>query len=90
MRTGLREDVYLTLVSSPNQQGRVTIGVAVNPMILWLWIGGGVMALGTIVALTPTSRRRPERPEGAEGARGEASAREPGSGSQRAPTRGRV
>ena len=28
-------------------------------MILWLWIGGGVMALGTILALAPRLRRRP-------------------------------
>jgi cytochrome c-type biogenesis protein CcmF len=28
-------------------------------MILWLWIGGGVMALGTILALAPKLRRRP-------------------------------
>jgi cytochrome c-type biogenesis protein CcmF len=61
VRTGFREDVYLTLVSSPNEQGRVTVGVAVNPMVLWLWVGGGVMALGTIVALSPSLRRRTRR-----------------------------
>jgi cytochrome c-type biogenesis protein CcmF len=59
VHTGLREDVYLTLVSSPNERGRVTIGVAVNPLILWLWIGGGVMALGTLIALAPSLRRTP-------------------------------
>jgi cytochrome c-type biogenesis protein CcmF len=58
VRTGFTRDVYLTLVSSPNQRGRVTIGVAVNPMVVWLWIGGGVVALGTIVALLPSLRRR--------------------------------
>ena len=86
VRTGLREDVYLTLISSPNRQGRVTIGVAVNPMMLWLWLGGGVLALGTIVALTPKSRR-PERAEREE-ARGEASGREAGypPRSERRPT----
>ncbi|MBA2326320.1 MAG: heme lyase CcmF/NrfE family subunit [Actinobacteria bacterium] len=57
VHTGLREDVYLTLVSSPNERGRVTIGVAVNPLILWLWIGGGVMALGTLIALAPSLQR---------------------------------
>jgi cytochrome c biogenesis factor len=42
----------------------VTIGVAVNPMIVWLWIGGGIVALGTLVALSPSLRRRPKpRPE---------------------------
>jgi cytochrome c-type biogenesis protein CcmF len=63
VRTGLREDVYLTLISSPNQQGRVIIGVAVNPMVLWLWVGGGVMAIGTAVALSPSLRRRTRRVE---------------------------
>jgi cytochrome c-type biogenesis protein CcmF len=47
VRTGILRDVYLTLISSPNERGRVTIGVAINPMVEWLWIGGGVMALGT-------------------------------------------
>jgi cytochrome c-type biogenesis protein CcmF len=32
--------------------------VAVNPMVLWLWVGGGVMAVGTLVALSPSLRRR--------------------------------
>jgi cytochrome c-type biogenesis protein CcmF len=57
VHTGLREDLYLTLVSSPTVNDRITLGVAVNPMILWLWIGGLVMALGTLLALTPTRRR---------------------------------
>jgi cytochrome c-type biogenesis protein CcmF len=45
-------------VSSPSSGNRVTLSVRVNPLILWLWIGGGVMALGTILALAPRLRRR--------------------------------
>jgi len=58
VHTGIVEDVYLTLVSSPSKGGRITVGVRVNPMILWLWIGGGVIALGTILAFAPRLRRR--------------------------------
>ena len=59
VRTGFLRDVYLTLVSSPtNNGGRVTLGVAVNPMVVWLWIGGGVIVLGTALALVPGARRR--------------------------------
>ncbi len=58
VRTGILEDVYLTLVSTPNQRGRVTIGVSIQSMTVWLWIGGGLMAIGTIVALIPVRRRR--------------------------------
>ena len=58
VRTGIIEDVYLTIVSSPNDKGRVTVGIAVNSMTLWIWLGGGLMAIGTIVAIGPTVRRR--------------------------------
>jgi cytochrome c-type biogenesis protein CcmF len=34
----------------------------VQPLILYLWIGGGVMALGTILAAWPGRRRRPTDP----------------------------
>jgi cytochrome c-type biogenesis protein CcmF len=57
VRTGWREDLYLTLISSPTTADRITLGVAVNPMVLWLWFGGGVMAFGTLLALLPTRRR---------------------------------
>jgi cytochrome c-type biogenesis protein CcmF len=58
VRTGPLEDLYLTLVSSPNDAGQVTVGVFVNPLVVWLWIGGAVMALGTMAAAWP-SRSRP-------------------------------
>jgi cytochrome c-type biogenesis protein CcmF len=54
-------DVYLTLVSAPNANGGsgpVTLGVQVGTFVMWLWIGGAIMALGILVALTPTRRRR--------------------------------
>jgi cytochrome c-type biogenesis protein CcmF len=37
----------------------------VQPLILWLWIGGGVMALGTVLAAWPGERRRPTDPTSA-------------------------
>lgn len=58
IRTGLLRDVYLTLVSSPTQQGRITLGVGINAMVVWLWMGGLILALGTAVALSPRLRRR--------------------------------
>jgi cytochrome c-type biogenesis protein CcmF len=61
VHTGVLRDIYLTLVSNPTA-GRVTLGVAVNPLVAWLWIGGFVMGLGTAVTLVPTRRRRVRRP----------------------------
>jgi cytochrome c-type biogenesis protein CcmF len=60
VHTGLVDDLYLTLVSSPGAERAITLGVRVNPLIVWLWIGGGFMALGTILALAPRLRRRPK------------------------------
>jgi cytochrome c-type biogenesis protein CcmF len=55
-------DVYLTLVSAPRTAsgalGPVTMGVQVGTLVMWLWVGGAIMGLGTMVALTPTRRRR--------------------------------
>jgi cytochrome c-type biogenesis protein CcmF len=53
------EDLYLTLVSSPNDAGTITVGVFINPMVVWLWTGGGVMVAGTLLAAWPKRRRGP-------------------------------
>ena len=63
VRTGILQDVYLTLVSSPTETGAVTLRVQINPMVVWLWIGGGIMALGTALALLPARRRRVDVPD---------------------------
>jgi cytochrome c-type biogenesis protein CcmF len=62
VRTGLIRDVYLTLVASPDQDGRITLGVQLSPLVVWLWVGGGVIVVGTGIAIWPTrrARRRPE------------------------------
>lgn len=60
VRTGPLHDLYLTLVSTPDEAGQVTVGVMVNPMVVWLWVGGGVMLFGGLTAAWPgrVARRR--------------------------------
>src|SRR5690606_8114733 len=60
VKTGLLEDVYLTLQQAPAEdEGRTAaIRVIVQPMVTWLWIGGVVMLAGTVLALFPGRRRR--------------------------------
>jgi cytochrome c-type biogenesis protein CcmF len=60
--SGPTQDVYLTLDSSPVGHGPTVIGVVVQPLIVWLWIGGGVMGLGAALAAFPGRRRRPTAP----------------------------
>ena len=59
VRTGFTEDIYLTLGQGAEPgDTSATIRVFVKPMILWLWIGGAIMAVGTMLAAFPGSRRR--------------------------------
>jgi cytochrome c-type biogenesis protein CcmF len=58
-----RDDLYLTLVDAPEKAGDpATIGIIVQPLIMWLWIGGGIMAIGTALAAWPGRRRNPILP----------------------------
>jgi cytochrome c-type biogenesis protein CcmF len=59
VKTGLLEDVYLTLVAAPEDGSTTaTIGVIVQPLVVWLWIGGALMLVGTVLAAWPGRRRR--------------------------------
>ena len=59
---GFRHDVYLTLVEAPDpgQGGEAVIGVVVQPLVSWIWAGGLLIGLGTVLALIPTRRRAAE------------------------------
>jgi cytochrome c-type biogenesis protein CcmF len=59
VRTGLTNDVYLTLEQG-SQPGDTSVSIQafVRPMILWLWIGGLVMGVGTLLAAFPGNKRR--------------------------------
>ena len=57
------EDVYVSLLETPDGDGgAVVLRIIVQPLVVWLWIGGAVMALGTLLAIFPGRRRDPLRP----------------------------
>lgn len=63
--TSLTKDVYLTLDGTVRPlpgSTDATLRVFVKPMIVWLWIGSGLMMLGTLLAAFPGRRRRPTDP----------------------------
>jgi cytochrome c-type biogenesis protein CcmF len=60
------DDVYLTIAAAPQNPGDPTvIGVTVQPLIIWLWVGGAFVAFGTLLAMLPGRRRRPVLPASA-------------------------
>lgn len=51
-------DIALSVLALPEGPGEpATIRVTIQPLIVWLWIGGGVMALGTLLAAAGGWRR---------------------------------
>jgi cytochrome c-type biogenesis protein CcmF len=60
VKSGPSEDIYLTLANIPANAatGPATIGVIIEPLVSWLWVGGGVIVLGSALAAWPGGRRR--------------------------------
>jgi len=57
--SSLREDTYLTAADiEVSPHGTATIDVVIQPMVLWLWVGGAIMAFGAVLAAVPGRRRR--------------------------------
>jgi cytochrome c-type biogenesis protein CcmF len=78
--SGFTGDVYLTFdaTGAASQGGAsaaqlfpglsadgVAIGVVVEPLIAWMWVGGLLIGLGGLLALWPGGRRRPTDPASA-------------------------
>jgi cytochrome c-type biogenesis protein CcmF len=71
VKTSLTEDVYLALLAVPDTpepgaaadgSAAIVLRVIVAPLVVWLWIGGAVMAFGTALAAFPGRRRNPIDP----------------------------
>jgi cytochrome c-type biogenesis protein CcmF len=65
VQSGPTGDVYLSLIALPEggtegeaADGEIVLRVIVEPLAVWLWIGGGVIAVGTILAAFPGRRRK--------------------------------
>ena len=57
-RLGFVDDVYLVLGDFARDGSSATVKMQVNRMVSWIWIGGLVLTLGTLLAILP-ERRRP-------------------------------
>jgi cytochrome c-type biogenesis protein CcmF len=58
IRTTLREDLYVILVGW-NESGTTSFKVLVNPLVVWIWIGGIVFLLGGVIAFWPDRQKQP-------------------------------
>lgn len=59
--TSADEDLYMSLVQVDVDAQMASVSLVVEPLVVWIWIGGGVMLLGTVFAAWPVRRRREEQ-----------------------------
>lgn len=57
IRRQLTEDVYLNFAGTSNDSRRAVIQAYVFPLVTWIWLGFGVLVLGTLVCLVPAKVR---------------------------------
>lgn len=60
VRTTLTHDLYLSIMNIDEASQSVGLHLIINPMVGWIWISTGVMALGGLMAMWPTKSRRNE------------------------------
>jgi len=60
-RSTMREDLYVVLGSYDPKTQLATIQAYVNPLVVWIWLGGLILAIGTAVAVWPTAIEREVR-----------------------------
>jgi cytochrome c-type biogenesis protein CcmF len=53
IRRGFAEDVYVVLAGYDLATQTADIDIEVNPLVNWVWLGFGVMAVGTGIAMLP-------------------------------------
>ena len=59
LHSNLGRDLYAILVDGGDStQDQAAFRIFINPLVNWLWIGTGVLTLGTLIALWPRKRRK--------------------------------
>jgi cytochrome c-type biogenesis protein CcmF len=57
LRSNLKEDLYVVLAGL-DPDGLAAFQVLINPLVVWLWIGGMVLIVGTLITAWPARKRR--------------------------------
>jgi cytochrome c-type biogenesis protein CcmF len=53
IRRSISEDIYLVLPAFNLEEQSASMEIVVNPLVNWVWVGFGILALGTGIALLP-------------------------------------
>ena len=58
IRPTMAQDLYVVLAGQDPASGKAVIEVFVNPLVQWVWLGGLVVFLGSLLALIPSRVER--------------------------------
>ncbi|MES2179091.1 MAG: heme lyase CcmF/NrfE family subunit [Gemmatimonadota bacterium] len=58
VRSGITGDFYLNVMAIRPDGSSATIKAIFEPLVPWIWFGGGVVVLGAIIGAWPGARRR--------------------------------
>jgi len=56
IRTDARQDVYVVLAGVRDDAAEIR--VAFNPLVVWVWVGSAIMAIGGLIVMWPQAERR--------------------------------
>ena len=60
--TGWKQDVYIVLEEADLSKNVATMTVFTNPTVVWIWLGGLLLALGGVLFVLPRRRTAPPLP----------------------------
>ena len=63
VRSGFRGDLYVNLMAFEPSGANATVKVIVEPLVPWIWFGGGVIVLGAVIGMFQGARRGTMTPE---------------------------
>jgi len=63
IRSNLQEDLYVVYAGSVEGTDRATYAITINPLVMWVWIGAGILITGGLITMWPggpvvSSRKR--------------------------------
>jgi cytochrome c-type biogenesis protein CcmF len=71
IRSDLREDLYVVYAGSVGGTDQATYAITINPLVMWVWLGAGILIVGGLITMWPggaaiATRQRSETPAGYE------------------------
>ena len=61
LRSTVREDLYLVFQGATFDGSKAIFLLYLNPLTAWVWIGGVIVGLGTLIAMLPNKKPAPAR-----------------------------